>query len=148
MDLLVRYPRRFLVTDHVAAEIAASYPQQKARYDGAIEGGQIDCCSVTDIDEVTLFLQLRPGNRLGAGECSAIAVAMNRRHALAIDDNKAVKTAIREVGMAVEIIRTTDVMLTLIRSGFISLEEADAIKSDWEQNHRFRIKAASFAELL
>jgi predicted nucleic acid-binding protein len=148
MDLLVRYPRRFLVTDHVASEIADAYPDQKVRYDAAIATCQIDVCSVTEIDEVNLFLQLRPGNRLGLGECSAIAVAMKRQHGLAIDDNRAVKTAIREVGMAVEIIRTIDVMVTLIRAGILDLTEADAIKDDWKQNHRFRIKAASFSELL
>jgi predicted nucleic acid-binding protein len=117
MDLLVRYPRRFLVTDHVASEIADAYPDQKVRYDAAIATCQIDVCSVTEVDEVNLFLQLRPGDRLGLGECSAIAVAMKRQHGLAIDDNRAVKTAIREVGMAVEIIRTIDVMVTLIRAG-------------------------------
>jgi predicted nucleic acid-binding protein len=148
MDLLVRYPRRFLVTDHVASEIADAYPEQRARYDAAIKAGQMDVCSVTDIDEVNLFLRLRPGNRLGVGECSAIAVAMKRQHALAIDDNRAVKTAIRDIGMAVDIIRTSNVMITLIRSGRLDLAEADAIKTDWEQNHRFRIKAASFSELL
>ncbi len=101
-----------------------------------------------DLDEVKLFLQLQPGKRLGVGECSAIAIAMKRQYGLAIDDNKAVKTAIREVGMALEIIRTTDVMITLIRSRILDLGEADAIKTDWEQNHRFRIKATSFSELL
>ena len=148
MDLIVRHPRRFLVTDHVEAEIAEAYPDQQARYAAAVAARQMDVCSVTDPDEVELFLRLRPGNKLGAGECSAIAVAMKRQHALAIDDNKAVKTAIREVGMVVEIIRTADVMVALIQAGSVNLAEADAIKSDWEQNHRFRIKAASFSELL
>lgn len=148
MDLIVLYPRRFLVTDHVESEIAEAYPDQQARYVAAIAAGQMDVCSVTDPDEVELFLRLRPGNRLGAGECSAIAVAMKRQHGLAIDDNKAVKTAIREVGMAVEIIGTADVMVALIRAGNLDLAEADAIKGDWEKNHRFRIKAASFSELL
>jgi predicted nucleic acid-binding protein len=106
MDLIVQHPRRFLVTDHVEAEIAEAYPDQQARYAAAVAARQMDVCSVTDPDEVELFLRLRPGDKLGAGECSAIAVAMKRQYALAIDDNKAVKTAIREVGMVVEIIRT------------------------------------------
>jgi predicted nucleic acid-binding protein len=93
-------------------------------------------------------LRLRPGNKLGAGECSAIAVAMKRQHALAIDDNKAVKTAIREIGMVVEIIRTADVIVALIQAGSVNLAEADAIKSDWEQNHRFRIKPPRSANCL
>jgi hypothetical protein len=108
----------------------------------------MDVCSVTDPGEVELFLRLRPGDRLGAGECSAIAVAMKRQHGLAIDDHKAVKTALREVGMDVEIIGTADIMVALIRAGSLDLVDADAIKDDWEQNHRFRIKVASFADLL
>jgi hypothetical protein len=38
--------------------------------------------------------------------------------------------------------------LTVPRAGILDLTEADAIKDDWKQNHRFRIKAASFGELL
>ncbi|MDR3440589.1 hypothetical protein [Telmatospirillum sp.] len=148
MDLIARHPRRFLVTDHVEAEIVEAYPEQQARYAAALAARQMDTCSVTDPDELALFLRLGPGNRLGAGECSAIAVAMKRRHALAIDDNSAVKRAIREVGMELEIIHTTDVMVALIRAGSLALTEADAIKDDWERNHRFRIKAISFSELL
>jgi predicted nucleic acid-binding protein len=148
MDLFVRYPCRFLVTDHVASELAEAYPDQQARYAAAIAAGQMDVCSVTDPGEVELFLRLRPGDRLGAGECSAIAVAMKRQHGLAIDDHKAVKTALREVGMDVEIIGTADIMVALIRAGSLDLVDADAIKDDWEQNHRFRIKVASFADLL
>jgi len=80
MDLFVRYPCRFLVTDHVASELAEAYPDQQARYAAAIAAGQMDVCSVTDPGEVELFLRLRPGDRLVAGECSAIAVAMKRQH--------------------------------------------------------------------
>jgi len=50
--------------------------------------------------------------------------------------------------MDVEIIGTADIMVALIRAGSLDLVDADAIKDDWEQNHRFRIKVASFADLL
>jgi predicted nucleic acid-binding protein len=91
MDLLGRHPMRFLATDHVDAEIKSDYLDQQIRYRAAVASGLLDTCSVVDPDEVALFLRLRPGERLGAGECSALAVAINRKYPIAIDDNRAVK---------------------------------------------------------
>jgi hypothetical protein len=85
---------------------------------------------------------------LGAGECSAIAVAIRRRYPIAIDDNRAVKRAIREVGAKLEVVRTADVMVRLIRAGVLDIATADRIKVDWELHYRFKIKADSFRDLL
>ena len=78
MDLVRRYPGRLLATDHVESELADDYPEQKARYEAAVTAGVLDTCSVTNPAEVRLFLRLGPGVRLGAGECSAIAIALSR----------------------------------------------------------------------
>jgi predicted nucleic acid-binding protein len=106
MDLIHRHPQRFLATDHVGAEITSAYPDQRIRYEAAVVSGHLDTCSVVDPDEVALFLRLRPGEHLGAGECSAIAVAINRKY------------------------------------------PTDQIKDEWAQQHRFRMKATSFRDLL
>lgn len=148
MDLIGRHPQRFLATDHVDAEITSAYPDQRLRYRAAVASGLLDTCSVVDPDEVALFLRLRPGERLGAGECSALAVAINRKYPIAIDDNRAVKRTIREVGARLEVVRTTDVVVALIRTGALDIAAADHIKDTWAQHHRFRIKAASFRDLL
>ena len=148
MDLIGRHPKRFLATDHVGAEITSSYPEEQERYQAAVASGLLDTCSVVDPEEVTLFLKLGPGQQLGAGECSAIAVAIRRRYPIAIDDNRAIKRAIREVGAKLEVVRTTDLMVSLIRAGILDVAAADRIKDDWAQNHRFKIKADSFQELL
>lgn len=150
MDLIGHYPGRFLATDHVEYEIADNYPDQKACYSAAISKGLLDTCSVTDPVEVELFLRLEPGVRLGAGECSAIAVAIMRRHAIAMDDNRAIKAACREaasVGVTLTVLRTPDVVVSLIRIGVLTVAEADQIKANWEQ-HRFRLKVKSFRDLL
>jgi predicted nucleic acid-binding protein len=89
--------------------------------------------------------------RLGAGECSAIAVAITRRYAIAIDDTCAIKTALREAeikGIKLTILRTQDIMLALIRASILTVDEADHIKADWAENHRFRLKTRSFRDLL
>jgi predicted nucleic acid-binding protein len=148
MDLIGRYPRRFLATDHVDAEITSSYPDQRLRYQRAVASRLLDTCSVVDPEEVELFLRLRPGDRLGAGECSALAVAIHRKLSIAIDDNRAVRRAVRDLGAKLEIVRTVDVMVTLIRAGLLDVVDADQIKELWVQQHRFRIKATSFRDLL
>jgi len=148
MDLIGRHPQRFLATDHVGAEITSSYPEEQERYQSAVASGLLDTCSVVDPEEVALFLKLGPGQQLGAGECSAIAVAIRRRYPIAIDDNRAIKRAIREVGAKLEVVRTTDLMVSLIRAGILDVAAADRIKNEWAQYHRFKIKTDSFQELL
>jgi predicted nucleic acid-binding protein len=149
IDLIGKHPRRFLATDHVANEI--NEETQLATFRAAVAEGQIDTCKVDDPREVELFLRLGPGVRLGAGECSALAVALNRGHAIAIDDNRAVNRAFRTAGLGsarIEIIRTSDVVVALICAGVLTVQEADVIKDVWARHHRFRIKAATFADLL
>jgi predicted nucleic acid-binding protein len=151
MDLIGAHPASFIVTDHVAVEIADTYPDQQARYDAALVAGQIDQHCVDDAEELEMFLRLARRGRLGAGERSAIAVAINRRCALAIDDSRAIHRALEESGLAgkaLTILRTQDIVVELIRCGIISVEVADAIRTDWATNHRFRLKISSFRDLL
>ena len=151
MDLIGAFPRRFLATDHVADELVDAYPEQQAQYRAAVALQYLDTCSVTDIDELALFSRLSPGQKLGAGECSAIAVALHRGFALGIDDNRALNRALREAGLAgqtLEILRTQDVILELIVAGVLDVPAADKIKDDWENQHRFKIKVTSFSDLL
>jgi predicted nucleic acid-binding protein len=151
MDLVGRYPGRLLATDHVQSELADDYPDQRARYEAAVTGGFLDTCSVTDPAELSLFGRLGPGVRLGAGECSAIAVALSRGFALAIDDNRAIKIALREAelaGKTLIVLRTQDIVVALIQASVLTVEEADRVKAEWEQRHRFRLKVRSFQDLL
>ena len=46
MDLLGRFPGRFLATDHVAAEITDA--TQRARYDAAVAAGVIDTGAIRE----------------------------------------------------------------------------------------------------
>ena len=69
----------------------------------------------------------------------------------AIDDNRAIGSALREaalVGARLPVLRTSDIMVTLIRASTLTVDEADKIKAEWEQRHRFRLKARSFRDLL
>ena len=131
--------------------IADSYPEQQARFHAALGVGHITQHRIDDPTEVEIFLRLSARGRLGAGERSAIAVALNRGCALAIDDSRAIRRAIEEAGIAgnpLTVLRTQDVIVHLIRAKLLEIEAADAIKENWHLNHRFTIRVGSFAELL
>ena len=149
MDLIGAHPDSFLATDHVAAEIID--PRQHSRYATALAAGFLVEQAVDDLVEVEIFLRLAQRGRLGAGERSAIAVALNRGYRLAMQDNRAIRRAIQEArisGSAVRIIRTQDIVVELIRCRTLTVESADAILADWANNHRFKLKLSSFRELL
>lgn len=151
MDLIGAHPASFITTDNVASEIADTYPDQQTRYAAALSAAHITEQRVDDPVELELFMRLAVHGRLGAGERSAIAVALNRKCTLAIDDSRAIQKAIAEAGIAgnpVTIVRTQDIVVELIRKRVISIGVADKILVDWATNHRFRLKIASFKDLL
>lgn len=147
MDLIAEHSHDFVVTDHVADEITDHYPDQQERFGAAIEAGVLKQQSVTDPHELVLFGSLSATGRLGAGECSAIALAVHRGHSLAIDDKRAAKEA-RRTDSELSIIKTQDLMVSMIREGLLNVQVADRIKEEWAKKHRFKLKFGSFAELV
>ena len=58
-DLLSRLPNhRFVVTDHVRAEVTEIYPDQLRRLEAAFDAGTMEEIRVTDLQDVQLFAQL------------------------------------------------------------------------------------------
>jgi hypothetical protein len=151
MDLIGAHPSSFIVTDHVAVEIADSYPEQQARFQAALRAGHVTQHRIDEPAEMDIFLRLSARGRLGAGERSAIAVALNKGYKLAIDDSRAIRRALKEdrhLGNPIDIVRSSDVVVELIRRGVLTVEQADAIKDLWSNEHRFRLKCSTFRELL
>ena len=134
-----------LLLDQVHAEVIR--PAQKQVVTEAIAAGVMDLESVTDIAEVTLFANLRVGGRLGAGECAVLAVALNRNLVAGLQDKRA-RAEGRRRSKALRLYGTEDLMVTLIRSGAVTLAEADQLLVEWATKHRFRLKITSFDELL
>ena len=146
-ELLARLPNhRFVVTDHVRAEVTDHFPNQLQRLESAFAAGIFEEIRVTDLQEVQLFAQFT-ATGLGVGECSAIAVAAHRQLALAIDDKRAVKR-LTSAGLNLTIHSTESIVVLLIQHSVLTIAEADAMKQDWEQNHRFRLTFGSFAQRL
>ena len=146
-DLIAGHSHDFLATDHVAAEISDRYPEQQQRFAAALDAGIISETRVTAPEELQLFGNLFANESLGAGECSAIALAVHCGYILAIDDRVATRHA-RRVDAALRILSTQDLMVSMIREGLLGIEDADRIKQEWATRHRFRLGLASFQELI
>ena len=146
MDLIAGHSHAFLVTDHVADEVSDQYPNQQQRFASAVEAGAVSQESVKSRAEIALFGTLSASGRLGAGECSTIAVAVHRRHMLAIDDRRATIQA-RRADRTLRILTTQDLMVSMIGEGPLGMVEADSIKDEWAARHRFRLKLASFRDV-
>ena len=145
IDLLGELGSRVVLLDQVHAEVIR--PEQSQVVTEAIAAGIMDLESVTDITEVTLFADLRAGGQLGAGECAVLAVALNRNLVAGLQDKRA-RAEGKRCSSALRLCGTEDLMVTLLRSGAVTLAAADQLLVEWATQHRFRLKIASFSELL
>ena len=147
MDLIADHSHDFVVTNHVAEEVTSRYPEQQRRFALAVDTGAISQVSVSDSREIAIFESLMQSRRLGAGECSAIAMALCGQHVLAIDDRRA-KTEARRTDQALQILNTQDLMASMIAENLLDITEADGIKNEWRLRHRFWLKIQSFREVV
>ena len=145
IDLLGELGSPVLLLDQVRAEVIR--PEQSQVVTEAITAGIMDLESVMDIAEVTLFADLRAGGQLGAGECAVLAVALSRNWVAGLQDKRA-RAEGRRRSRALRLCGTEDLMVTLLRSGTVTLAYADQLLVAWATKHRFRLKIASFSELL
>src|SRR5437879_5973576 len=123
VDLLRKCSLDFLVTSHVIAEITENFPDQLNRFQNGLQAKVFTEIKVEEMRELEIFNELLQNNRLGIGECSAIAVAISRKHSLAIDDNYAIKS-ISATAPDIPIFRTQDLMLRMINENIITINEA------------------------
>ena len=145
VELLGLLPgRQFVITDHVRSEVTAHYHDQLQLLELSLGNRHLAEISVADPGEVGAFATLTKTG-LGIGECSAIAVAQNRGHALAIDD-KTARKRVAALYPTVTILTTELIVLEMIRADLLTIAEADAIKLEWEQNHRFKLPFESFGK--
>jgi len=134
----------FWITDHVVNEISDHYDTQLGRLLTAIKNGQLREISVNSLSEVEQFAKLTKLG-LGVGECSAMSVAITRGHHIAIDDKTAIKRLLA-ITTAVAVFTTSDLVILLIQQAIITVDYADKIKLEWEQQYRFKLPFTSFSE--
>ena len=146
-DLLAGHSHAFFATDNVAEEVTDRYSDQQRRFAAALAAGTISETRVTSPEEIRLFGSMLATGRLGAGECSAIALAVHRRYVPAIDDRLATTHA-RRADATLRILATQELVASMMIQGLLNIAEADRIKQEWATRHRFRLKLASFRDLV
>lgn len=134
----------WFVTEHVRSEL--SDVEQARRYEEAVAACTVREIRVDAVAELTTFGELLSLG-LGQGESATIAVAIHRAWGVAIDDATAIRKTMRR-HPTIDVIRTPDIIRSAIASKALSVQEADAIKRAWEDRFRFRLRFASFADLL
>jgi predicted nucleic acid-binding protein len=149
MYLIGRHDPRCAITEHVLEEV--DDPGQQEILQAVLRDGHLEVLSVTDDAEIELFADLQRDGRLGAGECSAIAVALRRSFPLGIDDRPAIRRAhARAAAENVElnVYGTRDIVVRLIRAGHLSVEQADILLIQWRSQYRFELGIGSFADVI
>jgi predicted nucleic acid-binding protein len=151
MHLIGRHVPRCVITEHVVAEVADLYLQEKDRLNAALADGHLEVTTVSEEAEVEMFGRIQQAGRLGVGESSAIAVALKRGYSLAIDDRRAIRDAralAATEGAALTVLGTRDIVVRLIRAGHLSVEQADILLVSWRTQHRFDLPIRSFSEII
>jgi hypothetical protein len=147
-DLLAEHPSyRFIVVDLVRNEVTKRGPA--TRLEAALQAGDLVPDGPPEtiaLEELATFAAMT-SLKIGIGDKAVIAAAKVRGLVLAMDDKNAWRLG---AALCEDIPRedTVSIMTTLIKAGVLDVAEADAIKADWEANHRFRVKFASFAEVI
>jgi hypothetical protein len=149
-DLLALHPDyRFVVLDLIRNEVGTKpyYAAQATRLEAAIAAGHLladDPAEATDIAELAAFAAMST-LKIGDGERAAVAAAFARGLPLAMEDHRAWnRTATYSAGVPTE--NTESIIVSLINAGVLTVAEADAIKHDWQANHKFTLTFTSFAE--
>ena len=161
MHLIGRHDPRCMITEHVLREVNEALPTdedrrkkqelQQERLAAALLAGHVQSIAVSEDAELEMFVKLQAAGRLGEGECSAIAVALNRGYLLGIDDRKATIEAKAQAdaqGAVLPILSTSDVIVRLIKAGQLSVAQADVLLVEWRSQHKFTLKIGSFAEIV
>ena len=143
--LLGRTGHRIFLLDQVFEEVIR--PEQREAVQEAIDAGMFSHEQVVDLEEVSLFADLHAGGRLGTGECAVLAVAIVRDFIAGVQDRKAQAEG-RKRNEKLRIFQTEDIVAGLIRSGEMTLEEADRLLIEWAKKHRFASRISSFKTLL
>ena len=136
-------PASFPCDRPVAREITIPTPNSKPISSGR-RSRTSRHCTVADPVEVALFARLAPGQRLKAQENVRQSQLLSRGSSPSL--STIIAPSIARFGKPVwqndklEILRTQDIMLALIRVGTLEVAEADRIKEIWAYHHRFEQK--------
>lgn len=132
---------RFSVPCQVKSEV--TWPDQSAALDSVMSAGQIDACDADDIGTRRLYRELC--ELIEDGEAACIAIAATEGHSIATDERRDAKRIAIELLGCDRLLRTEDVVDQCIRSGLLTIAEADDFKRLLESK-RYKMSFSSFAD--
>jgi predicted nucleic acid-binding protein len=133
----------FVVTPEVVAEVAV--PEQSRVLAGEIADQHIGVQPFSGTAELTIFAELV--RTVGRGEASCLSTAEVRGWYVASDERgKFLRLAEERLG-ARRILNTVGIFVLAIRTGLITVDDADRDKLVLEA-HRFKMRFSSFRDLL
>ncbi len=133
----------FVVPDEVVAEILNE--EQSAALRAAIDASHLARVGFQDTEELSAFAAL--ASFLGKGESACLALAQQRGWWVASDEGGAFRREAQQRLGPGRLVNTPGLLLSAIRAGVLTVEEADQAKAVLEQ-HRFRVTFKSFRDLL
>jgi predicted nucleic acid-binding protein len=144
LDLLGALPGlKFLLPESVVLEVRRPEHQRRLRL--ALEREYLGTIEIADLETLSIFAELR--RSLGGGEAACLAVAATRGWIVASDEKRAfLREAQNRLGPG-RVLNTPGLLVLALRAGLMTVEEADRAKHLLEE-HRFRMRFSSFAEIL
>lgn len=140
LDLLAKIPGlRFCVPEHVVAEITDK--AQRLLLLKAIQDKTLRMVKITDPSEIQKYHQLH--SVMGQGEAACLTLAESNEWIVGTDEKGRVRREILEKLGKGKQLTTVDLMVLAIRSGVISIEQADDYKKGLGERN-FKVKFESF----
>jgi predicted nucleic acid-binding protein len=120
-------------------------PGQMSKVKEAVENGVLHRLKIVAVEELKSVAEYV--EQFGKGESACLAVAIHRHWAVATDETKDRRLSQEIASKGIKLINTPGILLKAIRRGTLSVQTADLIKADLEEN-RFKMSFRSFQELV
>jgi predicted nucleic acid-binding protein len=133
----------FHVRQEVVNEITSD--EQRQQIERVVASGALKVARMESIEELQAFAEHT--ERFGKGESACLAIATCRNWVVATDETKDKRLSRQISAKGIHIINTPGILLKAIRQGVLTVDDADAIKAELEQN-RFRMNFDSFGGLV
>ena len=120
-------------------------PGQMTKVEEAIEGGVLHRLKIVAVEELQSMAEYV--EQFGKGESACLAVAIHRHWVVATDETKDRRLSREITSRGIKLINTPGILLKAIRQGSLSVQAADLLKAELEEN-RFKMSFKSFQELV
>jgi hypothetical protein len=119
-------------------------PGERALVEAAIASGGLDLVASIDLAEIARAVDLR--RHMDRAQAVEFAVTAHRGGDVATDEDRKTRRMIVEELGAQRLLTTPAIVLHCIRSGVLTVEDADLIKAELE-GHRLKMAFDFFADL-